>query len=80
MIVIFAKLGTTEKVIIESYSNEFTAVAQKKLNELGGQWVKVDDLKFGEMLEFSDDQKYEGFNPDINRYSNQIAPLIKIST
>lgn len=72
MIVIFAKQNTNQKVAVECVSNNVKPKIQKMLIEkYGGNWLSVEDLKWGTILEFEDENIYMGFEPDRkNSYAN----------
>ena len=72
---IFAKKGTSEKVIIDA-PREFVKDIQIYLGKhLGGDWLLVDDIHPGEFVHFSDTQEYNGYNPSIDRYSDAIKTI-----
>lgn len=69
MIIIFAKLGTTEKVLTNLSHISLVSIVQKLLNETkGGEWLKVDELNQFEYIEFKDNNVYKGFSPNKDRY------------
>ena len=74
MIRIFAKLGTSEKVLVATY--EGASVIALKLNkQYGGDWIWVDKLDSGEILTFSDSSTYRGFHGKNERYAKGIETL-----
>jgi hypothetical protein len=69
---IFAKLGTTEKVIMPVFENKTPEVMRSLNSQFGGDWVYCEKLKPGEGIKFNDTQPYRGFSPNIERYSDAI--------
>lgn len=63
MIVIFAQQNTNKKVAIECISTASKANMQSLLiQKFGGNWLSVEDIKYGNILVFEDDQVYQGYN------------------
>lgn len=76
MLRVYAKLGTTEKVITFVYKDTIAEV-QKQLNKrYGGEWIFVEMLHPAEGIKFDDGMLYKGFNPKIKRYSKAIIPIL----
>jgi hypothetical protein len=73
---IFAKKSTKEKIIIQCPITNVGLVMTSLEAQYGGTWVLVDELKIKEILKFSDELEYNGYNPRIKRYSSNIDTLI----
>lgn len=78
MINIFAKIHTTEKVIIFCHNNEIPEVQLKLNNKLGGNWIFVDTIypSKGEFIKFDDGYEYKGFDGIRDRYSDAINSIV----
>lgn len=72
---IFAKHLTNEKVLILCTHDELKAIQTKLCEQLGGDWVWVENLKSGEALQFTDGMTYRGFTSKDDRYSDQIIQV-----
>ena len=69
MILIFAKHGTDEKVLITCTREETRKTQLMLEKEHGGQWLWVDQLHSGEeYLKFNDGLEYRGFHVKKERY------------
>lgn len=69
MIIIFAKHNTTEKVAVNLVNESMATICQSMLNLVkGGNWLRVDELKEMEIIEFTDNNLYRGFEVDKERY------------
>jgi hypothetical protein len=75
MIKIFAKRGTNLKCIIPVPNENIHEVLLHLNATQDGDWVLVDVLKPGEGILFSDGMAYQGFHPDIERYSDRIIKV-----
>lgn len=73
---VFAKLGTTEKVIMPVFQDRTPNVMQSLNEQFGGDWVFCESLKPGEGIKFNDTQTYRGFSPKIDRYTDAIVRFI----
>jgi len=66
---IFAKLNTTERVVVflNPFENkDIPFILNKKY---GGDWVKVNELCLGDILKFDSEEVYQGFdNRDDDNY------------
>lgn len=63
MIVIMARVDTTERVVTQIQSGKEIQPLQVKLREsLGGEWVWVQDLKQSEFIHFDCGEVYEGYD------------------
>lgn len=73
MIVIFARQNTNQKVAVECVNTSVKAKIQQMLvDKYGGNWLAVEDLKWGTILEFEDENVYLGFEPDRKKpYTNK---------
>lgn len=72
---IFAKKGTTEKVLFPVFEDKI-GEAMRALNILyGDDWVYCEALKKGEAIKFTDGLVYRGFHPDIKRYSDAVIKV-----
>lgn len=61
-VIILANHNTNERiaVVVDPTENKITT---KSLNEkLGGNWVRVGELRLGDMLKFTSDDIYLGFD------------------
>lgn len=58
---IFARLGTTERkvVFINPRENNIQSILNQKY---GGDWVFVNELCLGDVLDFNSEDVYEGFD------------------
>lgn len=57
-----------------SGKNQFVMESLNK--KFGGSWVRVDQMHGnGEIITFTDDMVYQGFNEKIDRYSTAIQKL-----
>ena len=73
---IFAKHNTTEKVLLPVPQEMIGEVMTKLNDKFGGSWVYADRLSgHGEMIQFDDGMKYQGFSSKIDRYSTAIETL-----
>jgi hypothetical protein len=69
MVIIFANLNTTEKVAVNLPNQSMVKACQSMLNLVKkGNWVRVDELKEMEIIEFVDNNLYRGFEVDKERY------------
>ena len=60
-IAIFANYNTNERVIVFDNTKENNII--KIINDkFIGNWVKVEELRFGDMLKFTSDDIYLGFD------------------
>lgn len=77
---IFAKHGTSQKVIVNCTKLNILDTMVRLNNLYGGSWVFVEELNFTEGLFFDDAMPYKGFGgPTENeRYSKGIKPLFEI--
>lgn len=77
MLKIYARYGTSEKILIYSDRGSIENITHQLSEEYGGYWVLVDvvDVNKGEILKFDDGLKYLGFNPEIKRYTTAITKL-----
>ena len=75
MLKIFAKKDTNEKVLMYVPNGYVKDVLEKLNNKFGRNWLWVDSLKPGEALSFTDNMVYQGYTPDIERYSSNIIKL-----
>ena len=63
MIVIFAQHNSNKKVAVECISTSSKPAIQRLLIEqFGGNWLPVEDIKYGKILVFEDDQVYQGYD------------------
>ncbi len=70
MILIFAKLNTTEKIAVNKPLG-LTHVIRSYLNrKYGGEWLLVECVRNDEILKFNDNNLYKGFNTSIDRYTD----------
>lgn len=73
---IFAKHGTSEKVLIFCKTGNVKNIQVMLSEKYGGNWVWVDQLLIGmEFLRFDDGMKYQGFHENIDRYANGIEGI-----
>jgi len=72
---VFARYGTNEKIVVPVPNvPEINRTIQRKLNEqLGGDWIVVDQVGPGEFIKFTDGMKYQGFTPKIKRYTDALG-------
>lgn len=71
MIIIFANHNTTDKVAVNLPNISLVPSVQKMLNTIkGGNWLRVDELKTFEIIQFTDTNLYKGFEVDKERYFN----------
>lgn len=58
---IFAKLGTNERkiVFINPNENDIQSILNQKY---GGEWIFVNELCLGDILDFKSEDIYEGFD------------------
>lgn len=77
MLKIFAKYGTSEKVLVYCDRGSIGIVTRRLSEDYGGNWALVDvvDNNKREILKFDDGLKYLGFNSEIERYSTAINRL-----
>ena len=72
---IYAKFGTTEKVMIFKDIPDIQLILNTKF---GGDWLLVDKIKnHEEALVFSDTNIYQGFHPKIKRYADIVSTDIR---
>lgn len=76
MIKIFAKKGTNEKVAIACTSEQVGEIQTLLNNKYGRSWVWVDKLlPLAEVIKFTDDMVYQGFDGKSERYSSSIERI-----
>lgn len=78
MIVILARVDTTERIITQiDNSNEITDVQRKLRESLGGDWVWVQDLGKPDFVHFDCGEVYEGYDgrPGYNYCGNAVFIL-----
>lgn len=78
MLKIFAKHGSSEKVLVCCEQNEINRVLHHLGDKYGGNWLWVDkiNMQSGEILKFDDGLKYLGFHGKDERYCSGIEKLI----
>lgn len=75
---IFAKLGTDEKVAVMCGHGQNSTIATMLSKQFGGNWLFVETVHSCiEGIKFNDGQIYNGFNPDIEKYSSAIIEIVK---
>lgn len=63
MIVILARVDTTERVVTQIGNSSEISTLQGKLREaLGGEWVWVQDLKQSQFIHFDCAEVYQGYD------------------
>ncbi len=79
---IFAKLGTTEKVIVACVRLDAPKVMGWLNATFGGDWVWCETLNWQkkEFIKFDDSLKYEGFHGNPERYCGGIGSMPDLYT
>ena len=73
MIKIFAKLNTSEKIVMECHHMNIKHYQNVLGGMFGGDWIPVDDLGTGsDILKFDDGLVYQGYHGRKGRYCKNI--------
>ncbi len=70
MVLVFAKYNTNEKILMEGDRSMVPFVKNLLNQKYGGDWLFVETVKPGEILRFEDENIYNGFKVNIERYAN----------
>jgi hypothetical protein len=79
MLIIMARVDTTERVVVKIQSGKEIQPLQVKLREqLGGNWVWVQELGQSQVIHFDCGEEYGGFDnrKDDNYCGNAVFELI----
>lgn len=76
MIKVFAKKGTSEKMLVPYHNRIDFRELYKYINkEYGGTWVFVETVELGERVIVDDGVVYNGYTGNQDRYISQVDKL-----
>jgi hypothetical protein len=75
MLKIFANHHTSKKVLVCCKKEDVKTIQSTLNNRLGGNWVWVDEMNPGEVLQFDDGEVYHGYDGRDGRFTKAVISI-----